>query len=136
MLFVLSRFGSKHQIIFLTPSSYHRHQLNLLLQQRGAQEIQKRGKDIQAQIGNLNNLEKKIKIARRKVDDAQKEFNTYDGEAQKKEIVKKLMNGIKAQVSYLENAGSHYDGVMASTYRLCGVKMNDSGVMEKARLLK
>ena len=75
-------------------------------------------------------------MAQNSVDKAQKEFNKHDGEAQKKEIVKKLMNGIKAQVSYLENAGSHYDGVMASTYRLCGVKMNDSGVMEKARLLK
>ena len=104
--------------------------------QREAQEIQKRGKDIQAQIGNLNNMEKKVKSARRKVDDAQEEFDDYDGEAQKKEIVKKLMNGIKAQVTCLENAGSHYDGVMSSTYRLCGVKMNDSGVMEKARLLK
>lgn len=46
------------------------------------------------------------------------------------------MNGIKAQVTCLENAGSHYDEGVASTYRLCGVKMNDSGVMEKARLLK
>ena len=81
-------------------------------------------------------MEKKVKSARRKVDEAQEEFDDYDGEAQKKDIVKKLMNGIKAQVTCLENAGSHYDGVMSSTYRLCGVKMNDSGVMEKARLLK
>ena len=75
-------------------------------------------------------------IARKNVRNAEKDVANYDGEAQKKEIVKKLMNGIKAQVSYLENAGSHYDEVMTSTYRLCGVKMNDSGVMEKARLLK
>ena len=129
------RVSGKH-VIFLTLSSYCRHQFKLLLYQREAQEIQKRGRDIQAQINNLKNVEKKVKTARGKVDDAQKEFDNYDCETQKKDIIKKLMNGIKAQVTCLENAGSHYDGVMSSTYRLCGVKMNDSGVMEKARLLK
>jgi hypothetical protein len=96
----------------------------------------KRGKGIDAQIKNLNKAEKKVETARRKVEEAEEEVDNYDGEAQKKDIVKKLMNGIKAQVTCLETAGSHYDEVMTSTYRLCGVKMNDSGVMEKARLLK
>lgn len=105
-------------------------------QQKEVQEIVKRGKGIEAQIKNLIKAENKVKTARRKVEEAEEDVNNYDGEAQKKDIVKKLMNGIKAQVTCLETAGSHYDEVMTSTYRLCGVKMNDSGVMEKARLLK
>ena len=84
---------------------------------------------------NFKNAQNKVRTAQHKL---QREIDSkpQDTAKEKRKIVKEIMGMIKSEISTLDGAGKQHDEVMKTTYRLCGVKMNDSGIVEKKRLLQ
>mmetsp|Transcript_15087 Transcript_15087/g.30407 ORF Transcript_15087/g.30407 Transcript_15087/m.30407 type:complete len:272 (+) Transcript_15087:826-1641(+) len=116
------------------PRQKEEEEKHLALQAEG-QDFTKRRDVAKAKKQNIANAQRKVRDARVKLqgleEDASKDTN-----AEKNDIVKNLMKAITSDIKLLDTAGSHYDEVMKASHRLCGVKMNDSGTMERKRLIE